>query len=199
MGSRYGLGSWRGWFPRSWWGAMSVLIVAVVWCVLSMILDMFIFQDAPARRAENGLHGLLNVGFLAVVIFRLSQIAGKRLPLLGSLVKQVNHVVTGADLAWEVSVGPGFMLYHPTGVVMGRRVKAGANVKVQSSVTISEAPRGQETILGNNVRLGAGCRIIKPLSLADDVSVGANAVVTKSCERPGAVLVGIPARELPAK
>lgn len=130
-GSRYGLGSWRGWFPRSWRGLMSVLIVAVVWCVLSMILDMFIFQDAPARRAENGLHGLLNVGFLAVVIFRLSQIAGKRLPLLGSLVKQVNHVVTGADLAWEVSVGPGFMLYHPTGVVMGRRVKAGANVKVQ--------------------------------------------------------------------
>lgn len=78
---------------------MSVLIVAVVWCVLSMILDMFIFQDAPARRAENGLHGLLNVGFLAVVIFRLSQIAGKRLPLLGSLVKQVNHVVTG--LIWR--------------------------------------------------------------------------------------------------
>ena len=96
-----------------------------------MILDMFIFQDAPARRAENGLHGLLNVGFLAIVIFRLSQVAGKRLPLLGSVVKQINHVLTGADLAWEVSVG-------------------------------------------------------------------ANAVVTKSCVRPGAVLVGIPARELSA-
>lgn len=91
------------------------------------------------------------------------------------------------------------MLYHPTGVVMGRRVKAGANLKVQSSVTISEAPRGQETVLGNNVHLGAGCRIIKPLSLADDVSVGANAVVTKSCERRAAVLVGIPAHELPAE
>ena len=114
------------------------------------------------------------------------------------MVKQINHVLTGADLAWEVSVGPGFMLYHPTGVVMGRRVKAGTNLKVQSSVTIYEAPRGQETVLGNNVRLGAGCRIIKPLSLADDVSVGANAVVTKSCVRPGAVLVGIPARELSA-
>ena len=163
-----------------------------------MILDMFIFQDAPARRAENGLRGLLNVGFLAVVVFRLSQVAGKRLPLLGSVVKQVNHVVTGADLAWDVAVGGGFMLFPPPGGGVGRRVKAGANLKVQSSVTISEAPRGQETVLGDNVRLGAGCRIIKPLSLADDVSVGSNAVVTKSCYRPDDVLVGIPARELSA-
>lgn len=157
-----------------------------------MILDMFILQDAPARRAENGVRGLLNVGFFAVVIFRLSQVAGKRLPLLGSLVKQINHVLTGADLAWEVSVGPGFMLYHPTGVVMGRRVKAGANLKVQSSVTISEAPRGQETVLGNNVHLGAGCRIIKPLSLADDVSVGGECCGDKVLRAPGCRAGGHP-------
>ena len=164
-----------------------------------MMLDMYIFQDAPARKADNGIRGLLNVGFVAVVIFRLSQVAGRRMSLLGSLVKQFNHVVTGADLAWEVTIGPGLMLYHPTGVVMGRRVRAGKNLKVQSSVTISEAPEGQETVLGDNVRLGSGARLIKPLTLADNVSVGANAVVTKSFERPGAILVGLPAHELSAK
>ncbi|WP_442873665.1 hypothetical protein [Corynebacterium sp. SCR221107] len=50
--------------------------------------------------------------------------------------------------------------------------------------------------LGNNVLLGAGARVIGKVSLADNIKVGANATVVKSCYIEGATLVGVPARAL---
>jgi len=57
------------------------------------------------------------VRYLAVLLFRLSQIVGARLPPAGAFVKQLNHVITGTDIAFEAQIGGGLLLYHPTGVV----------------------------------------------------------------------------------
>lgn len=141
---------------------------------------------------------------VATVLFRLSQVGGHRIgSWLGLVLKQLNHVVTGADLAWQARVGPGMSLYHPTGVVIGPDVKIGCDFEVQGNVTLGAArQRGMDAKgridsprIGNGVRIGAGAVVVGPIEIGDDVVVGANAFVGKSA-RAGAILVGVAASEL---
>lgn len=57
-------------------------------------------------------------------------------------------------------------------------------------------PFDQTPTLGNNVDVGVGAVIIGKINIADNCRIGANAVVTKSFEVPGSVIVGIPGRIL---
>lgn len=156
-----------------------------------------LLQDRPVRRPSD-LARLLTVSGLSVVLFRLAQRAGALHPLLGHLVKQVNHVLTGADLAWQAQVGPGLRLYHPTGVVLGPHVRIGAQCRIQQGVTLGgsggdvRAP-DESPALGDRVRVGAGAKVLGALTIGDDVRIGANAVVVRSVPA-GATAVGVPAR-----
>lgn len=134
---------------------------------------------------------------IALVLLRLSQSAGAIHPSLGLIVKQVNHVVTGADIAWQAEVGPGFNLLHPTGVVIGKLVKIGANCKIQDGVTIGGKGGdndGHPTI-GEGVTIGCGAKLLGPIEVGDGAVIGANAVVLRDV--PGyATAVGVPARTI---
>lgn len=162
---------------------------------------MDIFQDAEANKLGKGISSLLTVKYAAVVLYRASQSVGKWFPLGASVIKQINHLLTGADLAWENEVGPGLILHHPTGVVIGPGVRAGKNLQLNQGVTIGFGSfQGDQweaaPTLGNNMLLGAGARVIGKVRLADNIKVGANAAVVKSCDIEGATLVGVPARAL---
>lgn len=50
-------------------------------------------------------------------------------------------------------------------------------------------------VLGDNVRLGAGAKVLGGVTVADGVQIGAGAVVLHSCATRGALLVGVPAKE----
>jgi len=153
------------------------------------------------RPVTQWLPELLTVRAIATVLFRLSQSCGARVSLLGYVVKQVNHVLTGADLAWQASVGPGLTLYHPTGVVLGPDVVAGSRCVLQQGVTLGAVrERGRvvdgrvdSPIVGDDVSLGAGAKVVGPISLGDGCFVGANAVVLIDVP-PGQLAVGVPAR-----
>ena len=49
-------------------------------------------------------------------------------------------------------------------------------------------------MIGDNVRLGVGAKVIGNVQLADHITVAAGAVVVDSCLIPGAVLAGVPAK-----
>jgi serine O-acetyltransferase len=134
---------------------------------------------------------------ISVLIFRLSKAAGHVAPLLASALKQLNHVVTGADLAWQAEVGGGLVLFHPTGVVIGPQCQLGARVRIQQGVTIGAGgslagPAGSPTI-GSDVTIGPHACVLGPISVGDNSFIGANAVVVKTVPS-GVVATGIPAR-----
>lgn len=178
-----------------------------------LIVSRGVFQDLRANaafanesdgvsepRGEPSLVALaktlLTVRYTAVLLFRVSSTLGRIASPLGSLAKQLNHLITGADVAWQASVGPGLVLFHPTGVVIGAACKIGQDCWIQQGVTLGgkHVQRPNECpVLGDGVQVGAGARVIGAVSIGDRASIGANAVVTASVPAD-MIAVGIPAR-----
>ena len=93
--------------------------------------------------------------------------------------------------------GPGLSLAHVGTIVISNRARVGANCRIHEGVTIG-ATNGSDLAprIGNNVFLGAGAKVIGDVEIADDVCVGANAVVVKSVTEPGITVGGVPARKI---
>src|SRR5436305_9461364 len=87
---------------------------------------------------------------------------------------------------------PGFVLIHSTGVVINGNVRGGPNVYIEHQVTIG-AERRQTPVLGSDVFIGAGAKVLGELTVGDGARIGANAVVVHDVP-PHSTVVGIPAR-----
>lgn len=70
-------------------------------------------------------------------------------------------------------------------------VRGGSNVRIYHQVTIG-ADRKGAAVISNNILIGAGAKIIGPLTSDDGAQIGANAVVVHDVPA-GATVVGIPA------
>ena len=94
--------------------------------------------------------------------------------------------------------GPGLSIAHLGAIYVNSKAKIGKNLRIQSSVVIGgEAKHPNKLpIIGNNVYLGTGCKIIGAVKIADDVAVGANAVVVKDILEKGTTWAGVPAKKI---
>jgi tetrahydrodipicolinate N-succinyltransferase len=69
----------------------------------------------------------------------------------------------------------------------------GKNCSVNQLVVIGWTDRTRGPILGDNVSVKAGAKILGPITIGNNVTVGANAVVTKDVPA-NCVVAGVPAR-----
>ena len=100
--------------------------------------------------------------------------------------------VTGADIPLNCKIAGGLLIPHPNGIVIHPDSEIGPNCLLFQQVTIGSTEAGIPR-LGGHVDVGAGARIIGPVTIGDHARIGANAVVTTDVP-PGATAVGIPAR-----
>jgi serine O-acetyltransferase len=136
---------------------------------------------------------LLTDGTPAMILYRLMQWARRwRLTPLEMIFNKLNAVLCNCIIGRGAEFGPGLVLIHSTGVVINGQVRGGANIHIEHQVTIG-AERRQSPILGNDVFLGAGAKILGSISLGDGVRIGANAVVLDDIPAY-CTAVGIPAR-----
>ena len=54
----------------------------------------------------------------------------------------------------------------------------------------------EAAVIGDNCYFGSGAKVIGAVHIADDVAVGANAVVTKDIAEAGTTWAGAPARKI---
>lgn len=130
---------------------------------------------------------------VATIGFRISHAVGRRSDLLGGILKQINQVITGCDIGHQATIGPGLRLLHPGAVVINPSAVIGSRFTIHSAVTIGGTPDGAP-VIGNDVNLAPGSRVLGTVVLGDRVRVAANAVVTKSFPEGGVVLAGVPAK-----
>jgi serine O-acetyltransferase len=105
------------------------------------------------------------------------------------------------------SIGPGLVVAHGYGAILTSE-RVGANCTIHQQVTVGWRDIVQEgrthdgpmrpPILGDNVFLGTGAKVLGGITVGSDVVVGANAVVIRDVP-DGCTAVGVPARILPPR
>ena len=110
----------------------------------------------------------------------------------GRLAEHIWKTVPGLDLSGTI-IGPGLFISHGQGTILSAE-RIGANLWVHQGVTVGWDYRGdRRPIIGDDVFIGAGAKILGAITVGTAAQIGANAVVV--CDvPPGATAVGIPAR-----
>lgn len=116
----------------------------------------------------------------------------RRIPILPGLCHRLNIMLYGLDIVPGIPVGGGLYVPHPVGTAI-MATSIGRNVTLVSNVTIGMRHEWRFPVIGDDVYIGAGARILGAVSIGDGAVVGANAVVLSDVP-PGATAVGIPAR-----
>ncbi len=96
------------------------------------------------------------------------------------------------------SIGKGVRICHAANILVHGSAKVGDFCQLHGMNCIGNKRSGDRSgvpVIGSHVELGVGAVVLGNVQIADDVIIGANAVVTKSCLEKGAVLTGIPARK----
>ena len=114
---------------------------------------------------------------------------------LGRFVSHLARFFTGIEIHPGASIGRRFFIDHGMGVVIGETAVVGDDVTLYHGVTLGGRTRDagkRHPTLGDGVAVGAGAKILGPITIGAGSVVGANAVVTRDAPADS-VLVGVPA------
>jgi len=138
------------------------------------------------------------MGVDAMRLYRWAKkLNGMGLPVLPNVLRKATFYLHNSYIPFEAEIGAGTELgYGGIGVVIHKDSKIGRHCLIAQGVTIGgrSGIEGAPAI-GNFVRIGAGAKILGNIRIGDFAVIGANAVVVKDVA-PGAVMAGVPAREL---
>lgn len=149
------------------------------------------YYDRADRRTM--LRMLATDGTASMLLYRAAQWCREhRLGVLEALLAKANDVCTQCLIGRGTEFGPGFVIVHSNGIVINGRVRGGRDVVIEHQVTIG-AEKALSPVLGDDVFIGAGAKIVGPVRIGSHVRIGANAVVVKDVP-DHATVVGVPAR-----
>lgn len=136
-------------------------------------------------------------GLRATSIHRIAHaLHRRRIPFLPNLLVAMNVSLHGFEIGPHTEVGPRFYVPHPVGTVVTAE-RLGSGVTLVSGVTIGMRKEPSFPVIGNDVYVGAGARILGGITIGDRVQIGANAVVVKDVPSDS-VAIGVPATVRPA-
>ncbi|WP_136192743.1 MULTISPECIES: serine O-acetyltransferase EpsC [Actinomyces] len=111
-------------------------------------------------------------------------------------LSQAARAATGIEIHPAAKIGERFFIDHGMGVVIGETAEVGDDVLMFHGVTlggVSMTPGKRHPTIGNNVQIGAGAKVLGPVTVEDGAKIGANAVLVKNLPADH-VGVGVPAR-----
>jgi serine acetyltransferase len=124
----------------------------------------------------------------ATLLYRISRwLAARRLRLLAETVHAFSKLVTHTDISPWANLGRGFYLYHGLGTVIGKGTTIGERALVCQGVTTGRGP-----VIGDDVKLWAGAKVIGRVTVGDRSEIGTNAVVVSDIPSD-CIAVGVPA------
>jgi serine O-acetyltransferase len=166
-----------------------------MWRTLKGDIQAVLERDPAARNALEVI--FCYPGFHALYFHRLSHwLWQRRLFLLGRLASQLGRALTGIEIHPGAKIGRGFFVDHGMGVVIGETTEIGNDVTLYQAVTlggVSLEKKKRHPTLQDRVVVGAGAKILGPITIGENSRIGANAVIVKDVP-PNSVVVGIPGR-----
>lgn len=150
----------------------------------------------PAARGDVE-NAIVYSGLHAVWVHRICHWMWKRdLKGAARILAQANRFFTGIEIHPGATIGRRFFIDHGMGIVIGETAEIGDDVMLYHGVTLGGQVLTQtkrHPTIGNNVTIGAGAKVLGPVTIGANSAVGANAVVTKDIPE-NSIAVGIPAK-----
>ena len=147
-------------------------------------------------------------GLWTMAVYRFGQwrytlrpgLVRKPFSLLYKTLKLLSEIVTHVELPCETKVGRRLVIEHAFDIVVSGDAVLGDDVVLRNGVTIGLRHLGirGSPVIGNRVDIGAGAKLLGPITIGDDVAIGANAVVLTDVPS-GSIAVGVPARIRPRR
>jgi len=169
---------------------------------LMKILNFFVSDVSAAFNKDPAARTLLEVltaypGIKAILIHRIAHFFWKlEMPFIPRYLSDISRELTNIEIHPGAEIGSDFFIDHGTGVVIGETAKIGNNVTLYSGVVLGGTSLKREKrhpTLGNDIVVGTGAKILGPITIGDNVKIGANSVVVSDVP-PNSVVVGVPGK-----
>jgi serine O-acetyltransferase len=141
-------------------------------------------------------------GFWVMVVYRYGRwryrirpaLLRKPFSLLYHVLFKLVQILTGVELPCEVEVGRNFVIDHFGGIVVSGYARFGDNCRIRNGVVVGlkNVDDPCAPIIGDNVDIGAGAKLLGPIRIGNNVNIGANAVVLVDVP-DDSLAVGVPA------
>ena len=152
-------------------------------------------RDPAARNEVETL--LLYPGIHAIIWHRIaSRLWRSGWRFLARFVSWLSRFFTNIDIHPGATIGHRFFIDHGAGVVIGETAEVGDDVTLYHGVTLGGttwSPGKRHPTLEDGVVVGAGAKILGPITVGRGTRVGANSVVIQGTP-PDVTVVGIPAK-----
>jgi serine O-acetyltransferase len=149
---------------------------------------------------------LFNYGFICTMIYRFNNyfyykfshfVLRKIVNFFGFLGLKFSQWLYGISIPHNTKIGEGLFLSHNGPIVINGSVELGANCNIGPMVVIGVGrhkgifgcPK-----LGDRVWIGPGAKIFGPITIGNDVAIGANAVI--NFDAPDSAVVVAPKSEI---
>lgn len=169
---------------------------ATIWADMENFASL---KGSNLRSLGGVLDVLMFPGVMSVILFRLANACHRAgLRPVSRLLYILNVILFGADVAPGVEIGPGFVMPHPVGVIIGNGTRMGRNVRVFGGAQIGGAAyedrsRDGNPIIGDECWIFGGSKVLGPVTVGDHAMVAAAALALHSIPT-GGIVAGIPAR-----
>jgi serine O-acetyltransferase len=147
-------------------------------------------------------HAVIDSGFRAVALYRIGRyFRRRRMRVLAVVCEKIMHHVSNCWISTNATIGEGFVIRHVGCIIIGGQVKIGRHCDIRQGITLggnmgkTNKDGNSQPILGNNILIGAGAKILGPVKIGDNCLIGANAVVVCSFEA-NSTIGGVPAKLL---
>ena len=165
-------------------------------------IDYIIANDPAASRGKCKFLNRLKVFIIypsvhALIAHTISHALHTRhMVFLARLISQISRFFTGIEIHPGATIGHSIMIDHGMGVVIGETAEVGNYVTLYQGVTLggtgNHTGKRHPTVRDGAI-IGSGAKILGPITLGEEVKVGANSVVLKDIPA-GATVVGIPGK-----
>ncbi len=160
------------------------------------------FSDAKnIRQKDPAAKNLLEVlllypGLHVLFYYRIANFFyRKNFKFLARFFSQLGRLLTGIEIHPGAKIGKNLFIDHGMGVVIGETAIIGDNVTLYHGVTLGGTGKQKgkrHPTICNNVLVGAGSKVLGPITIGENSRIGANSVVL-SCVPANSTVIGIPA------
>lgn len=157
-----------------------------------------IMKNDPAAKSKIEVF-LLYPSVHAIMAYRVSHFLFKnKLYFFARFISQLSRFFTGIEIHPGATIGRGLFIDHGMGVVIGETAEIGENVLLYHGVTLGGTGKDigkRHPTIENNVVVGAGAKVLGPITIGAGAKIGANSVVVKDVPK-GATAVGRAAKNI---